>query len=590
MPYILGTAGHVDHGKTALVKRLTGIETSHLPEEKKRGMTIELGFASLEDPVHGTVGIVDVPGHERFIRNMVAGTWGLDAALLIVAADDGWMQMSSDHLRVLKAMKIDSILLVITKSDLAEKGMLELLIEDANAQCEKIIGRKLPAVAVSSLTGSGIEELKAEITKLLSSSKKQSPSTPFLYVDRVFVLKGIGTTVTGTLRGKGLHTGDSLQIYPSNEECRIKSIQNHHKDVEKIDPGTRTALNLKLGEKTNLERGMLLAEKDSNFVLSGKELLVRIDEVFTNKEGGFKNHAEIEIALGSAHAIGSIHLNQFDRSLGRLSLEEPVASAWNQRAVLIRHGGSEILASARVLASFPSYKRIQFKEAFEVYRDKELPSIHSYKFNIEGFVEDTKIKTQELTSDKNEVIEYDSWRFLKKRLEFWENKILKTAQESQAGFTLEEVDLPVPQRVKTTVLKKLCDEKKLEKEAHIYKLSGRTGDDISKNAKALLDAAFKAGFEGIEIDKIKLPQARKEARDLIKLGKLICLENFLHYHTDFYKKAVNSLFAKYKTGDKISIADAREVTGLSRKYILPILNLLEKEGKLKRQDNDRIVL
>ena len=132
--------------------------------------------------------------------------------------------------------------------------------------------------------------------------------------------------------------------------------------------------------------------------------------------------------------------------------------------------------------------------------------------------------------------------------------------------------------------------KKLEKEAHVYKLSGRTGDDISKNAKALLDAAFKAGFEGIEIDKIKLPQARKEARDLIKLGKLICLENFLHYHTDFYKKAVNSLFAKYKTGDKISIADAREVTGLSRKYILPILNLLEKEGKLKRQDNDRIVL
>ena len=153
MAYILGTAGHVDHGKTALVKCLTGVETSHIPEEKKRGMTIELGFASLEDPVHGTVGIVDVPGHERFIRNMVAGTWGLDAALLIVAADDGWMQMSSDHLRVLKAMQIGAILLVITKADLADDEMISLIQEDANRHCREILGHELPSVAVSAQTG-----------------------------------------------------------------------------------------------------------------------------------------------------------------------------------------------------------------------------------------------------------------------------------------------------------------------------------------------------------------------------------------------------------------------------------------------------
>lgn len=588
MAYILGTAGHVDHGKTALVKKLTGIDTSHLPEEKKRGMTIELGFASLQDPVHGTVGIVDVPGHERFIRNMVAGTWGLDAALLIVAADDGWMQMSSDHLRVLKAMQVNSVLLVITKSDLVEREMLELLIEDAAVHCERIIGKRLPSVAVSSLTGSGMETLKSEITKLLSSSKKRSYDTPFLYVDRVFVLKGIGTTITGTLRGKKLKVGDSLTVYPSSEECRIKSIQNHHNDVEEIEQGSRTALNLKIGEKTEIERGMLIADKNTVSILNGKELLIRVDEVFF--KNGVKNHSELEIALGSAHAIGTVHFNRFDKTLARLSLEKPLACSWNQTAVLIRHGGSEILASCRVLAAFESYKRIQFKEAFEVYNGKELPSVFSYKFNAEGFLENTSVKSEELCTDKNEITEYSGIRFLKKKLIGWEELILKTANGSQAGFTIDEAAIPLPSKVKTAVFKKLCSENKLENDGHIFKLKGRTEEDISKNAKLLLELAFKAGFNGIETDKINIPQARKEARDLIKLGKLVCLENFLHYHKDFYEKAVKNIFDKFKTGGKFTIAEARDATGLSRKYILPILNLLEKEGKLKRDGNDRIVL
>ncbi len=590
MAYILGTAGHVDHGKTALVKKLTGIETSRLPEEKKRGMTIELGFAYLNDPVHGTVGIVDVPGHERFIRNMVAGTWGLDAALLIVAADDGWMQMSADHLRVLKAMRINQILLVITKSDLAEPEMLELLIEDANSHCEEIIGRKLPAVAVSSVTGTGIDVLKTEITKLLSSVKKRTYDTPFLYIDRVFVLKGIGTTITGTLRGKNLKTGDFLTVYPACEECRIKSIQNHHTGVEQIEPGSRTALNLKIGEKTEIERGMLLAEKNAVSILKGKELLIRVDEVFSKREGGVKNHSEIEIALGSAHATGALHFNQFDKTLGRLSLEKPIACAWNQSAVLIRHGGSEITASCRILAAFETYKRSQFKEAFAVYNGRELPLVYSYKFNIEGFLENCAVKTEELSSDKNEVAEYAGWRFLAKKLAEWETAILKTAGGSQAGFTVDEVDIPVPAKAKAVIFKKLCSENKLENDGHLFKLKGKTEDDISKNAKALLQLAFKAGFDGIETDKVPVPQARKEARDLIKLGKLVCLDNFLHYHKSFYDEAVKKLFSVFKTGARFSIADARDATGLSRKYILPILNLLEKDGKLKRDGNDRLVL
>lgn len=594
--YILGTAGHVDHGKTALIKALTGMETSRLPEEKKRGMTIELGFAALEDAVHGTVGIVDVPGHERFIRNMVAGAWGLDAAMLVVAADDGWMRMSSDHLRILKAMKVDSVLLVITKSDLAEKEMLELIIEDANRHCMEILGRTLPAVAVSSLTGEGIEELKKAISALLTASKRKKIEKSFLYIDRVFTLKGIGVTITGTLRGGKITCGDVLNIYPGNIECRIKNIQNHNQDINEIRAASRTALNLKLPEKAELRRGMLISGEDGEPVLYGKEFLIRIDEIFygvsesAGESEGLKNHAEMEIALGSAHAIGSLHLNSFDKTLGRFSLTEPLACAWNQEAVLIRHGGSEILASCRVLAAFSSYKRTAFKDAFKIYNGRELPSWQSYLFNLSGCIEKKYAKPAELSSKKEEIADLGSFWVSAEKLKNWQDKILAVAKNRQAGFTAEETDLPLPAKVRTSVLKKLCDEEKLVLDGHIYMEKGRTGADISKTAKQILQTALAAGDKGIESDKLNFPQAKKEVRDLVKLGLLICIEDFLHYHKDVFEQVCSKILKGRKPGDRIAISDAREITGLSRKYILPIFNLLEKAGKLKREENDRIVI
>ena len=591
MAYILGTAGHVDHGKTALVRCLTGVETSHIPEEKRRGMTIELGFASLEDPVHGTVGIVDVPGHERFIRNMVAGTWGLDAAMLIVAADDGWMQMSSDHLRVLKAMQINAILLVITKSDLADADMIELIQEDANRHCREILGRELPSVAVSAQTGAGIDLLKKKITELLGTVRPAQPDKPFLYIDRVFTLKGIGVTITGTLRGKGIAVGDSLLLYPGGTECRIKNIQNHHADVESSEPGMRTALNLKIAEKTKVDRGMLLAGQGESPVLQGSELLIRVDEYFSKTESGtgIKNHSELELAAGSTHAIGSIHFNKTDPTLARVSLQEPIAGRWNQNAVLIRHGGSAILASCRILAAFSSYQVPVFKQLFTVYTNRELPSWKAADFFLNGFIEKTLAAPKELSTESSEVVTCGKWLLLTTKLTEWEAKIIDTAKKSQAGFTLEELDAAIPVKVRPELLKKLCAEQKLSAEGSLYKQAGQ-GSTLSKSAQQLLQLALKAGVDGIEIDKIQQPQVRKDARDLVKLGQLVVLEGFLHYHHTVYEKAVGAILKGKKQGDIITIADARTASGLSRKYVIPLLNILEKNGKVKRQDNDRIVL
>lgn len=592
MAYILGTAGHVDHGKTALIKCLTGMETSRIPEEKKRGMTIELGFASMDDPVCGRIGIVDVPGHERFIRNMVAGTWGLDAALLVVAADDGWMQMSSDHLRILNAMRIKAILLVLTKADLAGAERIALVREEANRHCRKILGRELPSAVVSAHTGAGIDDLKQLITELLRTVRNSPRDKSFLYIDRVFTLKGIGLTVTGTLRGKRITMGDQLFLYPGNIECRVKSIQNHHAGVPFSEAGMRTALHVKLSGKDTIKRGMLLAGEGESPILQGTELLIRVDEYFNKTETGtgIRNHSELELATGSVHTIGVIHFNKNDPSLARISLQKTIAGDWNQPAVLMRQGGSTILASCRILAAFSSYDAVIFRKFLSVYAARELPSWKSCSFFIDGYVDAKSAEAQELSFDEKDIVLCGTWRLFVKKLTEWETKMLDTAKKSQAGFTAEEIDIPLPVKVKMAVLKKLCTEEKLtEEDSRVYR-SAMSGDTLSKSARELLQLALRAGLEGIEIDKVSLPQVRKDARDLVKLGKLVLLENFLYYHRDAYEKASSAILKKKKQGDLISIADARTASGLSRKYLLPLLNILEKNGKVKRIGNDRVVL
>jgi len=587
MGYILGTAGHVDHGKTTLVEALTGIYTSRLPEEKKRGMTIELGFASFSDERVGIVGIVDVPGHERFIRNMVQGAWGLDVALLVIAADDGWMNMSENHLRILKAMKIKNILAVITKKDLVDSTSLELIKDDVKRHCFEILDYNIPVTSVSATTKDGLESLKEEIVKLLLNCKLNNNEKPFLYIDRVFTLKGIGLTITGTLRNGKIAVGDSLNLYPGKTEARVKSIQNHHKSVSNIIAPARTALNLKIPEKVEIIKGMLLSNNEGEPILQGSELLIRIDEVFDKtKIEGIKNHCELEIALGSTHAIGVLHINSYDTSLARLSLKSAIACSWNQNAVLIRHGGSEIIASCRVLSAFLSYNRISFRDAFKVYNKRELSSWQSYLFNLYGYA------TRGLDVRKEgDVISLSGFHFEPLKFIAWKNKIINISKAKNTGFAPEEIDIPLlPLKAKIAILNHLCDEGVLTMAGHLYIEKDKGKANLSNTAKTILQEAVNAGDKGIDVSKLNVPQYKAEVRDLVKLGLLICLEDFLYYHKETFDNVVEKMLKKRKKGDKFTIADARESTGLSRKYIIPILNIMEKMKMVSRDGNDRIVL
>lgn len=249
---IIGTAGHVDHGKTCLIKALTGTDTDRLKEEKKRGITIELGFASLPLPDGEEAGIIDVPGHEKFIKNMLAGAGGIDIAMLIVAADEGVMPQTTEHLEILSLLGIPQGVLVITKADAADDELCQLVAEDVRELTKGTFLEDAKLIVTSARTGAGVEELRAELARLASKAAQKKIHEPFrLPVDRVFTMKGFGTVVTGTLIEGSLSLKDEAVLYPSGEPVKIRSIQVHGQETDKALPGQRVAVNLSNKKRKN---------------------------------------------------------------------------------------------------------------------------------------------------------------------------------------------------------------------------------------------------------------------------------------------------------------------------------------------------
>ena len=257
--FVIGTAGHVDHGKSVLVKTLTGIDPDRLAEEKERGLTIDLGFAWLTLPSGREVSVVDVPGHERFVKNMLAGVGGIDLALLVIAADEGVMPQTKEHLAILNLLEVKSGILVITKKDLVDDEWLELVKSDVAEAVKNTTFAKAPMVAVSALKGDGLPELLVAIDKLLkSTAPKEDIGRPRLPIDRVFTMSGFGTVVTGTLIDGSLSVGQEVEVVPKGLKSRIRGLQTHKTKVESAGPGNRVAVNLVGLSTSDLSRGDVL--------------------------------------------------------------------------------------------------------------------------------------------------------------------------------------------------------------------------------------------------------------------------------------------------------------------------------------------
>lgn len=374
---VIGTAGHVDHGKTALVKALTGIDTDRLAEEKKRGITIETGYAHIDLPGGLRAGVVDVPGHERFIRNMLAGAAGIDLAMLIVAVDDGIMPQTREHLDILRLLGIESGLVVITKADLVEADWLELIRDDIAGLVEGTFLENSPVIPVSALTGHGLDDLRRALSELVSGLKPHAVDSQFrLPMDRVFSMAGFGTVVTGTLMEGALKAGETASVYPDNLPVKIRGIQVHSQPVETAWPGQRVAVNLNV-KKDGLARGDVLASAGS--LRPTLMLDVRM-EVLKNSPFRIKNGSWVRLYLGSRELLAKVVLMDQDElaegrsGFAQLRLPEPVTARVNDFFVLRFYSPVVTIGGGQILDPAPLKHRRHKPMVLEGFETKEIGS------------------------------------------------------------------------------------------------------------------------------------------------------------------------------------------------------------------------
>jgi selenocysteine-specific elongation factor len=353
---VIGTAGHVDHGKTALIQALTGMDADRLPEEKARGMTTDLGFAWYEDEEGQPIGVVDVPGHERYLRNMVAGAWGIDLALLLIAADDGWMPQTELHASILASLGIAGLIAVISKADLADEARLDELEAELGGRLSAMFGRSAPVLRVAATQGRGIAELKAAISSELRALPMPEPSKAYYYLDRSFKARTGGTVVTGTLRGGSIAAGDRLTLWPRGEPIKVKGVQSYRIGRERAEAGSRAALAVP-ALKDEYARGQLLADP-ALIPLSGRDFLCKLlplpgsDTLCPGDKKGrplIRPGVEAELALGSAKTDATLWPIK-DSPFLRVRSGEAVACPPGFPFVLLRKGGAELIGRGIALA------------------------------------------------------------------------------------------------------------------------------------------------------------------------------------------------------------------------------------------------
>lgn len=327
---IIGTAGHVDHGKTQLIKALSGIDTDRLSEEKKRGITIELGFAHIDNDAGYNIGVIDVPGHEKFIKNMLAGISGVDFVLFVVAADEGIMPQTKEHFEILQALGIDDGIIAITKKDMVDEEWLEMLLEDVKEYFEGSFLEGKPMIAVSSKTGENIDVLKEEILKKCDreSKRREEPELFRLPIDRVFSMQGFGTVVTGTLVDGVLRLNDEIAVYPDDIPAKVRGIQTYGSDTDEAVAGQRTAVNLSGIKKEDAPRGSVLAAPGAVTVTNMLDVEL---SVFKSSDRKILNNSRIHLYTGSKEVLAKVIImdREFmvsgDTAYVQLRLEEPIA-------------------------------------------------------------------------------------------------------------------------------------------------------------------------------------------------------------------------------------------------------------------------
>ncbi|WP_265433611.1 selenocysteine-specific translation elongation factor [Aeromonas salmonicida] len=618
-PYraVIGLAGHVDHGKTLLIKALTGITTARA-HEQAIGMTQDLGFAHFYDGQGNTIGVIDVPGHERYIRNMVAGLWSLDLVLLVIAADEGWMPMTGDHLRLLKAMGVPRLLACINKCDLVSPDELLLLEESLLERVMDESGMVPDIISVSAKTGANMVALHAAIVRQLGDMAEhhapREQAAPRLYVDRVFTANGTGTVLTGTLQQGSLKVGDKLRLYPADREVQVRSLQAYHQSVDEIGAVCRVAVGLKKVPHKEVARGHCLTSAAGQCE-AATHLIVRLNA--ESLSGKALRTQEVEVALGSWHGRARfVPIKEApikDTRLARLIFATPIPCFFGQPLAIIRHGSSELLHGARIVWCGDIHPAR--RKALHALLG-ELPDVlagynpAALQLGLNGYVLASRFDQR-----PEQITPLGDWLLDNNWLAQSRDQLLATL----ASEPLSAAELATRFGIALPVTHALLQQLKGEQLVRLHHDKwqpggGESEDDLGEEAQLVLKVVRDQGKEGYEPGKLgpggveldpfitrKLPAAlqqglqqkgalQKQLRNLARLKYLVQLDGPIYYDAALYNQMVAAVLAGQQVGDLIDMASLKEITGLSRKYVIPFCLRMEMDGWVRREENERRVL
>ena len=630
---IIGTAGHIDHGKTSLVKALTGIDTDRLAEEKKRGITIETGYAHLELPDGGRAGVVDVPGHERFIKNMLASSGGIDLTMLVVAADDGVMPQTREHLSILQLLGINDGLVVISKCDLVDDEWLLMVRQEISETVAGTFLEGKPVAEISARTGQGIEELRSLLISLIQARPNRETGRQFrLPVDRVFTLPGFGTVGAGTLVEGGLTSGDEIMVYPQGLPVKIRGLQVHSQPVEKAWPGQRVAVNLAGLKKEDLSRGNVLAASGS---LTPTMMLDARLDILADSPFKVKNNSLVHLYLGAKELLAKVVLLDEDElerggsGYAQLRLVEPVAVKKNDRFVIRFYSPMITIGGGLVLDAAPLKRRRNKADILKHFETKESGSHlervelalmerpETYQTLDEIILRAGLDKTR-ARNDCENLVKNDRAIALTRDIYVHQRDIdwLKnrfTALLSawhrdnpcRPGLPLSEAKNRLMQGARSAVFEALIkhfeEQNFLMRELADVRLAGfipEINEAENELISRLEDTYLEFALNPAATSAVSPAQNQAETRlrkaafaALVRRGVLVRLDDLYHLHRTHYDLALKIFRELAQSGNPVLLAQYRDALGSSRKVAVALLEkfdqagITEKDGEGRRLKN-----
>lgn len=620
---VIGTAGHIDHGKSAIVKRLTGTDPDRLPEEKARGMTIDLGFAFLDLNSGEKIAFIDVPGHERFVRNMIAGAGGIDAVIMVIAADDGWMPQSQEHFQIIRLLGVKSGLIVINKCDLADPEWLELLAHEIS---EKVAGsflENVPIINISAKTGLGFDRLISEIETLAGNiGSRNNAAMARLYADRAFVRQGIGQVVTGTLRGGDFTVGQPALIWPANIKGKIRTLQSEGEDVETVSPGSRTAISMTGIDRQQLVRGSVILNRTDVDYFVERPVLALQAELLSEAPISLEDRRRVLLIIGSSETEGELRLyDQKEIKPGQSGLiffkpDDPLFTLVGDHFVfrlvtpMVTLGGGLVLDH---LAHFP--RRKEFAR-YEYLKNRLHPTLENLVTteleklvvsNRSGFLHQVEASQKKInqaieTLVKTEAVGRDEQLLFHVALLEKTGQAVITAIESwlqenphQKGLSMERLrrSVDLERSTLTNVLELMVRFKQLTFEGEMYNVAGRgvALKGVIKQAYEEIMELLKASpFGPPTLANLAKPgkQHQQAIKFILDTGEVHkCGSDFIFLSevwdeiTDFIRKRLTL------TGE-MKPSDLRDEFKFSRKWVIPILEETDRLGLTERTGDIRI--